>query len=177
MPILDSETKQTAATDAADPTIKPAKAGENWDSLRGLATGVQKKRQAANVRTALLALLIILTFAFLGWVLHDHLPGLVDFGKQVGNTVAKFASQAPKPSEPARSAAIRNQRSAHMTLRTHHAEVRHAESRPDAAYDPLLHPFYATALIGGRSVYLTSNDTVIVLDIASGQWSMESGSP
>jgi len=177
MPTLDSATKESAATVSADPTIKPAKAGENWDSLRGLATGVQKKHQAANVRTALLALLIILTFAFLGWVLHDHLPGLVDFGKEVGNTVAKFASQAPKPSGPARSAAIRNQRSANMKARSNRAKFRHAESGFDASYDPMLHPFYATALVGGRRVYLTSNDTVIVLDIASGQWSIESESP
>jgi len=64
-----------------------------------------------------------------------------------------------------------------MKPRSNRANVRHAESRPDAAYDPLLRPFYATALIDGRRVFLTSNDTVIVLDIASGQWSIESESP
>jgi hypothetical protein len=177
MPVLDSATKESAATDSADPTIKPAKAAGNWDSLRGLATGVQKKHRAASFRTALLALLLILTCAFLGWILHDHLPSLVNFGKEVGDTVAKFASDPSKPSKAARSTAARDQRSAHMKPRSNRANVRHAESRPDATYDPLLRPFYATALIGGRRVFLTSNDTVIVLDIASGQWSIESESP
>jgi hypothetical protein len=177
MPTLDSSTKESAATDSADPTLKPAKAGENWDSLRGLANGVQKQHRASNVRTALLALLLILTFAFVGSVLHDHLPGLVDFGKQVGNRVAEFSSQAPKPSEPARSTAVRDQRNANMKARSNRVKVRHAESGPSAAYDPLLQPFYATALIDGRRVFLTSNDAVIVLDIATGRWAIESESP
>jgi hypothetical protein len=178
MPILDSETKQSPAAAFADPAKKPAKAAEeNWDSLRGLTTGVQKQHRAANVRTAVFALLLILTFAFLGWVLHDHFPALVNFGKEVGDTVAKFASEVPKPSEPARSTGVQDQRSAHKKPHSNHAEIRHADSGGDEAQDPLLHPFYATALIDGRRVFLTSNDAVIVLDIASGRWTIESESP
>src|SRR6185437_8135163 len=127
MPILDSETKQSTATEPADPAIKP---GVTWDNLRGLTKGVQKQHRAANVRTALLALLLVLTFAFLASVLHDHLPALVNFGREVGDTVAKFTSQAPKPSEAARSTAARDQRSAHMKPRSNHAKVRQANSGP-----------------------------------------------
>jgi hypothetical protein len=177
MPILDSETKQSTPLGSAGPTKEPEKSGETWDSLRGLTKGAQKQRRAGNIRTALLALLLILTFAFMGWVLHDHLPALVSFGKEVGNTVAEFTSQTPKPSEPARSIAVQDQRRAQKKPHSKRAKVRSTDSRLDAAYDPPLHPFYATALIDGRRVFLTSNDTVIVLDIASGRWTTESESP
>jgi hypothetical protein len=178
MPTLDSDTKQSPAAGPADPTKEPTKApGENWESLRGLTAGVQKQHRAATVRTTLLALLLILTFAFVGWALHDHLPAVVNFGKQVGDTVSKLASNAPSPSKPKRRTAAQDQRSARNKPSSNHAKRQLLVSAPQEAYDPLLHPFYATALINGRRVFLTSNNTVIVLDIASGRWTIESSSP
>jgi len=175
MPILDSETKQSAIAGSLDPAKKPANAaGENWDSLRGLTAGVQRQHRAASVRTALFAALLILTFALSGWVLHDHLPALVNFGKEARDTVARLASSPPKPSEPTHSTALQDQRSAHKNPHSNRDKVRYANSGPNAANDPLLHPFYATVLIDGRRVFLTSNDEVVVLDIASGRWKIES---
>lgn len=174
MPILESETKQSTAPDSVGPAKKPEKTGESWDNLRRLTKSVQKQHRAANARTALFALLLIVTLMFIGWLLHEHLPALVNFGKEVGDTVTKLASNVPKASEPARPNAVQDQRSAHKKPHSNHNKVRHADS---GSYDPLLHPFYATALIEGRRVFLTSNDTVIVLDIASGRWSIEAETP
>jgi hypothetical protein len=177
MTTLDSEAKQATNAGSPDPGNTPTKAGENWDNLRKLTTGVQKQHRASNVRTGLVALLLILTFAFVAWALHAHLPGLVDFGKEVGDTVAKFTSSIPKPSRSERSNTFHNERRAQKKAHPNYPKVGHANSAPDAVYDPLLHPFYATALIDGRRVFLPSNDTVVVLDVASGRWTIQSESP
>lgn len=176
MPTLDSETKQSPIAGSADPAKAPAKTGENWDSLRGLAIGVQKQHRAVIVRTVFLALLILTTLIFVGWVLHEHIPALVSFGKEVGETVAKFSANVPKPSEPARSTSVQDQRTRKKSL-PNHLRVRQAVVRSDPAYDLLNRPFYATAIIGGRRVFLASNDGTIVLDIASGRWTIEKTLP
>lgn len=75
------------------------------------------------------------------------------------------------------SAGVPDQRLPHQKLRNKHAKLSYVDPVPDAAYDRLLHPFYATALIDGRRVFLNSNDTVIILDIASGRWTIEAESP
>jgi hypothetical protein len=175
--VKESETKQATDPVTAAPAKIPDKLGEEWDSLRGLTNLVQRQRRSANVLTAIFALLLILTFAFVGWVLHDHLPALVDFGKQVSEEVSTFVANQPKPSTATHDANDLSARSAHKKHRSFPARVAYPDRADDSddsdeAYDPLSHPFTATAIVDGRRVPLVPNNRIVVVDVANGTWTM-----
>lgn len=175
----EAETKQATDRVSAGPAKMPDKPGADWDSLRGLTKSVQQQRRSANVRTAVFALLLVLTFAFLGWVLHDHLPALVDFGEQVRGAVSTLIADQPKPSTATHDASDLSVGSAHKKHRFSPARVTYpdrVDDSSDEAYDPLSHPFVATAIVDGRRVPLVPNNRIVVVDVASGTWKLRSES-
>lgn len=169
----ESEPKQAADLVSAAPAKIPDKPGAEWDSLRGLTNSVQQRRRPANIRTAAFALLLILTLAFVGWVLHDHLPALVDFGAQVSDAVSTFMASHPQPSTATHGAnelSVRSALKKHRSFRARVASPDRGDDSPDEAYDPRTHPFVATAIVDGRRVPLVSNNSIVVVDVANGTW-------
>jgi|GEM_PF-1774973 hypothetical protein len=142
--------------------------GTDWDSLRGLTKNVPQKPRSTWLRTALLAVLLIVALAFLGLLLHDHMPALVSFGQELSETVHRFASGTPTPSTAARGPALPDVRRAHSKHASSHVSV--PDYLPEQVDDPAFHPFYATAVIAGRRVALASNNGIVVVDVASGSW-------
>jgi len=150
------------------PAVKPPQDVE-WESLRGLTRNAyQQRRRSTALRTTLLAVLIIVSLGSLGLLLHNHVPALVSFGQELSDTFDRLTSAAPTPSSATHGTAVPDLRSTRTSRRTSHAAV--PDSPPDQAYDPISHPFYATAVIGGRRVALASNNGIVVLDVASGTW-------
>ncbi|HKU20989.1 MAG TPA: hypothetical protein VJQ50_08250 [Terriglobales bacterium] len=148
--------------------------GTDWDSLRGLTKNVPQKPRSTWLRTALLAVLLIVALAFLGLLLHDHMPALVSFGQELSETVHRFASGTPTPSTAAHGAALPDLRRARSKHRASNFSV--PESLPEQVDDPAFRPFYATAVIAGRRVALASNNGIVVLDVATGSWNFASQS-
>lgn len=146
----------------------PQDAGTNWESLRGLTKNAYHVRRSTRLRTALLAVLLMVGLGSLGLVLHNHMPVLVSFGEEVSETVHQLVSESPTPSTAERGTALPDLRGARKQARSSRATV--ADSQPDQAYDPAFHPFYATAIVGGRRVALVSNHSIVVLDMDNGTW-------
>ena len=148
----------------------PQDLGTDWEGLRGLTKNAYQPHRSTKVRTALLAVLLILGLGLLGFVWHDHMPALVSFGEELSETVHRFASGSPAPSphEPALSQAP----SARTRRRPTLAPVR--DVQPVPSFDAAFRPFYATALVGGHRVSLVSNNNVVVLDVAGGTWKYSS---
>jgi hypothetical protein len=173
-------TKESGPQPVTDPISASRKdaevPGKDWETLRGLTHGAQKQRQSVNVRTAAVALLLILTVSFLGWVLHDHLPALVDFAERVNKGVSTFMANDPKPSPAKQRADDLSAPSTHKKHQAFRARVPDPDRTPDETYDPLTHPFMATAVVDGRRILLVPNNRVIVVDVASGTWKMASES-
>lgn len=142
--------------------------GSNWDSLRGLTRNVPQKPRSTWLRTVLLAVLLLVGLAALGLLLHNHMPALVNFGQELSETVHRIASGTPTPSTAERGPALpdlRRPRSKH-----HVSQASVPNSPPAQADDPAFHPFYATAIIGGRRVSLRSSNSIVVLDMGRGTW-------
>ena len=153
--------------------------GASWETLRGLTDGAQKQRQSANVRLAALALLLILTFSFLGWLMHVHLPALVDFGEHVNKAVSTFMANAPKPSPPKQRSdglSARSTHKKHQSSRARSYPDRTEKTSDDDAYDPLFHAFGAMAIVDGRQIPLVPHNRIIIVDLANGTWKVGSES-
>ena len=142
--------------------------GTDWESLRGLTKNTHQPDRSTKARPVLLAVLLIVGLASMGFVLRSHIPALVTFGEEVGETVHQLVSASPTPSTATRGTALPDLRAARKQPRS--SRVRIAESQPDQAYDPAFHPFYATAIVGGRRVALVSSHSVVVLDMDNGTW-------
>ncbi len=163
-----NEAKDTASSETAKKPLDPA---SDWESLRGLTTNVYQKRPSTRLRTALLVVLLIVGFASLGVLLHNHMPALMNLGEQLSETVDRLASPTPTPSTGARASELPDLRPAHNKHRSSHAVP---DFPPEQAYDPAFHPFYATAVIDGRRIALLPNHNVVVLDMGSGTWNFAS---
>lgn len=142
--------------------------GTDWESLRGLTKNSYQPDRSTKASTALLAILVIVGLGSLGLVLRNHIPALVTFGEEVSETVHQLVSGTPAPSTAARGTALPDMRGARKQPRS--SRMRVAELQPDQAYDPAFHPFYATAVVGGRRVALVSSHSVVVLDMDNGTW-------
>lgn len=164
-----NEVKDTASSETAK---KPLDPGSDWESLRGLTTNVYQKQPSTRLRTALLAILLMVGFASLGLLLHNHMPALVSLGKELSETVDRLTSPTPTPSTAARASELPDFRAAHNKHRSSHATVPDFSS--EQAYDPSSHPFYATAVIDGRRISLRPNHNVVILDMGSGTWNFAS---
>lgn len=154
------------------PGKSPQEPGTNWDSLRGLTSNAYQPQRSTKLRTAVLATLLVVALGFLGLVLHNHMPTLVSFGEELSETVHRLASGTPTPSTATHEATVQDVRSPRSKHGSSHARV--PDAQPDQAYDSAFHPFYATAVVGGRRVSLVSNNSVILLDVASGTWKLGS---
>ena len=150
----------------------PQDLGTNWDDLRGLTKAAYQPKPSTRLRTALLAVLLIVALGSVGLVLHNHMPALVSFSEQLSETFDRLASRSPTPSTAAHEVALPDLRSARGKRRASHTPVQN--SQPEQAYDPAFHPFYATVVIGGRHVPLMSNNSIVVLDMANGTWKLDS---
>jgi hypothetical protein len=150
------------------PGNSPQDLGTNWDNLRGLTKAAYQPHSSTRLHTALLAILFIVALGSLGLVLHNHMPVLVSFGEQLSETFDRLASRAPAPSTASHETPLPDFRSTRGKHRAAHAPVPNSQS--EQAYDPAFHPFYATAVIGGRHVSLMSNNSIVVLDVAKGMW-------
>ena len=146
----------------------PQELGTDWESLRGLTKNGYQPDRLTTARPVLLAVLLIVSLASVVLVLRNHIPALVTFGEEVGETVHQLVSASPTPSTATRGTALPDLRAARKQPRS--SRVRIAESQPDQAYDPAFHPFYATAIVGGRRVALVSSHSVVVLDMDNGTW-------
>jgi hypothetical protein len=156
-------------TDAPSARVdSPQNVGTNWDNLRGLASNAHQQQRSTRLRTALLAVLLIVGLGSLGLVLHNHVPALVSFGQELSETVHQLASGSPTPSTAARETALPDLRGARKQSRPSRVPV--AQSQAEQSYDPAFHPFYATAIVGGRRVALVSNNSIVVLDMDNGTW-------
>lgn len=150
----------------------PQDAGTNWDSLRGLTENAYQSRHSTKLRTALLAVLLIVGLGSLGLVLHSHIPALVSFGEELSETVHQLASGSPTPSTADRGTALPDLRGARKPNKP--APKRAAESQADPPHNFAFRPFYATAVVGGRRVSLVSNNSVVMVDMAAGTWTFSS---
>jgi hypothetical protein len=173
------ESGSQPGTDPLSDSRKDAEVpGASWETLRGLTDGAQKQRRSTNVRIVAFALLLILTFSFLGWLLHIHLPALVDFGEHVNKAVSTFMANAPKPSPPKQRSDGLSARSTHKKHQS--SRVRsypdRAETTSDDAYEPLFHPFGAMAIIDGRRIPLVPHNRIIIVDLVNGTWKVGSES-
>jgi hypothetical protein len=148
----------------------PQDAGTNWENLRGLTKNAYQSHRSTQLRTALLAALLIVGLGSLGLVLHNHVPALVSFGAELSETVHRLASGSPTPAphEPALSEVPHARSRRRPTI----APVR--EAQPVPTFGPEFHPFYATVVVGGRRVSLVSNNNIVVLDVAGGTWKYSS---
>ena len=146
----------------------PQEAGTDWESLRGLTKNTHQPDRSTKARPVLLAVLLIVGLASLGLVLRSHIPALVTFGEEVGETVHQLVSASPTPSTATRGTALPDLRGPRKQPRSSRMQV--VESQPDQSYDPAFHPFYATAVVEGRRVALVSNHSVVVLDMDNGTW-------
>ena len=146
----------------------PQQLGTDWESLRGLTKNTYQPDRSTKIRTVLLAVLLIVGLGSVSLVLHNHIPALVTFGEEVSETVHQLVSATPAPSAAARGTALPDLRGVRKQPRS--SRMRIAESQPDQAYDPAFHPFYATAVVGGRRVALVSSHSVVVLDMDNGTW-------
>jgi hypothetical protein len=146
----------------------PQELGTDWESLRGLTKNGYQPDRLTTARPVLLAVLLIVSLASVVLVLRNHIPALVTFGEEVSETVHQLVSASPAPSTATRGTALPDLRGARKQARS--SRVRIAESQPDQAYDPAFHPFYATAVVGGRRVALVSSHSVVVLDMDNGTW-------
>ena len=166
-----SETDQSHTGLSAEPVTSPQSSGSDWDKLRSITQNAYHQKRSPNLRMPLLVLLLIVALGSLGLVLHNHMPALVSFGEELSQTVHRFASGSPTPSAATQSPA-------RTDLRPRPARRRSAAgvspSQPEQAFDPASHPFYATAVIGGRRISLTSSDGIVVLDVAAGTWNFAS---
>lgn len=169
--IFNASGNDESKAGASAPVKPPQDPGTNWDTLRGLTSNAYQLPRSTRLRTTLLALLLIVALGSLGLVLHNHMPALVSFGEQLSETVHRFAAGSPAPSMP-HEAALPDLRRARKQIRPSRAPV--AESQPDQAYDPAFHPFYATAVVGGRRVALVSNNSIVMLDMDNGTWTFDS---
>ncbi len=161
----NDEPKTTVPSANVNP---PQDADTHWESLRGLTKNAYQVRRSTRLRTVLLAVLLMVGLGSLGLVLHNHIPALVSFGEEVSETVHQLVSPSPTPATAARETALPDLRGARSQARSSRKQV--AESQPDQAYDPAFHPFYATAIVGGRRVALVSNHSIVVLDMDNGTW-------
>jgi hypothetical protein len=155
-----------------DPIKSPQDPGTNWDSLRGLTSNAYQPQRASRLRTALLATLLVVALGSLGLLLHNHMPALVSFGEELSETVHRLASGTPTPSAATHETTVQDVRGPRSKHASSHARV--PDFQPDQAYDSAFHPFYATAVVGGRRVSLVSNNSVILVDVASGTWKLGS---
>jgi hypothetical protein len=142
--------------------------GTDWESLRGLTNNTYQPDRSTKALPVLLAVLLIVGLASLGLVLRSHIPGLVTFGEELSETVHQLVSASPTPSTATRGTALPELRATRKQPRS--SRVRIAESQPDQEYDPAFHPFYATAVVGGRRVALVSSHGIVVLDMDNGTW-------
>jgi len=169
-----TSTLKLAANDESKSGVSPALAtpsqdlGTDWESLRGLTKNTYQSDRSTKIRTVLLAVLLIVGLGSVSLVLHNHIPALVTFGEEVSETVHQLVSASPAPSTAARGTALPDLRGARKQARSSRTPV--AESQPDQAYDPAFHPFYATAVVGGRRVALVSSHGIVVLDMDNGTW-------
>ncbi|HEV2117651.1 MAG TPA: hypothetical protein VGR48_16575 [Terriglobales bacterium] len=150
------------------PENSPQDLGTNWDDLRGLTKAAYQPKPSTRLRTALLAVLLVVALGSVGLVLHNHMPALVSFGEELSQTFDRLASRSPTPSTAAHEVPLPDLRSARGKRRVTPAPVLDAQS--EQAYDPTFHPFYATAVVGGRHVPLMSNNSIVVLDMGNGTW-------
>lgn len=164
-----SEAKDTASSETAK---KPLDPGSDWESLRGLTTNVYQKQPSTRLRTVLVAVLLMVGFASVGLLLHNHMPALVSLGKELGETVDRLTSPTPAPSTATRAPELPDLRHAHTKRRAYHASI--PDSPPEQAYDLASHPFYATTVIEGRRVSLRSSNNIVVLHVGSGTWNFAS---
>lgn len=164
-----NEAKDTASSETAK---KPLDTGSDWESLRGLTTNVYQKQPSTRLRTALLAVLLMVGFASLGLLLHNHMPALVSLGEELSDTVSRLTSPVPTPSTTTHGSDLPDLRHAHSRRRASHASG--PGSPPEQADDPTFRPFYATAVIEGRRVSLHSNNNIVVLDVGRGTWNFAS---
>jgi hypothetical protein len=147
---------------------QPPELGADWESLRGLTKNTYQPHRSTKVSTGLLAILLIVGLGSLALLLHNHIPALVTFGEEVSETVHQLVSSTPAPSTAVRGTELPDLRGARKQARS--SRMRVAESQPDQAYDPAFHPFYATAVVGGRRIALVSSHSVVVLDMDNGTW-------
>jgi hypothetical protein len=151
----------------------PQDGGSNWESLRGLTKNAYQPHRSTRLRTALLAMLLIVALGSLGLVLRNHMPALVSFGEELKETVHQLTERSPTPSTASRGTAVPDLHGERKQVRPSRTRV--AESQPeDQPYDLAFRPFYATAVVGSRRVSLVSNNSVVVLDMASGTWKFDS---
>jgi hypothetical protein len=165
-----NEAKDTAAS--SEPLKKPIDPAGEWESLRGLTTTLHQKQPSTRWRTALLTVLLIVGFASLGLLLHNHMPALVTLGQELSETVDRLTSPTPAPSTAARAPELPDLRHGHSKRRSYHASV--PDSPLEQVYDPAFHPFYATTVIGGRRVSLHSSNSIVVLHMGDGTWNFAS---
>ena len=61
----------------------PQELGTDWESLRGLTKNTYQPDRSPEVRTGLLAILLVVGLGSLALVLHNNIPALVSFGAEV----------------------------------------------------------------------------------------------
>lgn len=166
-----SEANEAKGT-ASSATAKPLDPPSDWESLRGLTTNAYQKQPSTRLRTALLAVLLMVGLASLGLLLHNHMPALLNLGEQLSETVDRLTSPTPAPSTAARASELPDLRPAHNKHRSSHATV--SDFPTEQAYDPAFHPFYATTVIEGRRVPLRASNSIVVLHVGDGTWNFAS---
>jgi hypothetical protein len=156
--------------DVLSAQVNPPQNGDtNWEDLRGLTTNAYEPHRSTRLRSALVAVLLIVGLGSLGLVLHNHVPALVSFGEELKETVHQLTEGPPTPSTASNGTALRDLRSSRKKVRP--ARTRVAESQPeDQPYDLSFRPFYATAIVGGRRVSLRSNHSIVLLNMDNGTW-------
>jgi hypothetical protein len=177
----DPGKSETGKNDLTAASSAPAKTsgelGQDWDTLRGLTKNTYQKSRPPRALAVLLVLSLVVALAAGAWLLYGHWSAVSGFADKVGEAIYTFITNPPKPSPPAPDTDTSALPSRHVKPRLSRSRVSDAEipkSQPDELSDLLPRPFIATALVGGRKLYLVSKNRMVILDVASGTWKIAS---